>query len=72
MSRGMEESAQMDGMIRILRDERYEVNKMNGGVYVDNLGGGSAFEESGFRMLHGGGGYEYDGKAVDHRDVMNW
>jgi len=60
----------MDEMIRIQQHERYGANEMNGAVYVDGLGGVSAFGESGFQLLHGGDGYEYDEQAVGRRDVV--
>lgn len=48
------------------------VNEMNGDVYVDyGPSGVSAFEESGFQMLHGGDEYEYDGQMVGRKDVVS-
>jgi hypothetical protein len=78
-STGTGETVQMDGMIRIQRDETYEVSEMSGDVYVDGLddvtwtflfreADASAFEESGCLMLRGGDGYEYDGQVVGRRD----
>jgi len=69
-STGTEATVQMYEMIRIHQHERYGVNEMNGAVYVDGLGGVGAFGESGFRLLDGGDGYEYDGQAVGRRDVV--
>jgi len=78
-SMGTGETVQMDGMIRIRRDEKYEVNEMSGDVYVDGPGDAtwtflfregdaSAFEEeSGCLMLRGDDGHESDGQVVGRR-----
>lgn len=79
-STGTEETVQMDGMFRIHRNEKYEVNEMRGDVYADGLSdakgtflfreadASACEEESGCLMLRGGDGYKSDGEVAGHRD----